>query len=231
LKEDKEIKYCICTEGSDIVFPYLRVMLLSLFKHNSWIKGDVIVLTCDLTPLSNHNKEILKSICPNIKYVNIEVGQYKYFNLKNSNRNTILTNLYRINAFSLTGFDFVMYISSLSFCISSITKLFVGDSDVLVANSGNNVPNREPGAPPRNKSIFNSSFMILSRDTLKMNLKDKILAKLKNTKNITNSDISNSIYDILRLNGNKVNHYDPNKIVRKSKYNDSKFSQFKAKKD
>lgn len=228
MKQDEDIKYCICTEGSDLNFPYLRVMLQSLFKHNSWIKGDVVILTCDLTPLSTHNREILKSICPNIKYVNIESGQYKSFNFKASDRNKILTNLYRINAFSLHGFDFVMYISSLSFCISSITKLFVGNSDILVANSGTTVVSREPGVSPKNITEFNSSVMIISKEVLDAKLKSAMLDKLKNTRGIASSDISNIIRDAIKLSGNNISYQSVNSIVKKSKFNDSKFNSFKA---
>ena len=228
MKQNKDIAYCICTEGSDLVFPYLRVMLLSLFKHNSWINGDMVILTCDITPLSTHNRKILESIVPNIKYVDIDSKQYNSLNVRNSNRGELLTNLYRINAFSLHGFDFVMYISSLSFCISSITKLFVGNSDTLVANSGTTVISREPGVSARNITEFNSSVMIISEEVLDAKLKGAMLARLKNTRCIASSDISNAIRDAIRLNGNNISYQSVHSIVKKSRYNDSKFSQFKA---
>lgn len=228
MKKDNDIKYCVCTEGTDFTFPYLRVMLLSLFKHNPWIEGDVVILTCDLTPLSNHNREILNEICQNIKYVNIETRQFKSFNLKSSNRNAILTNLYRINAFSLHGFDFVLYINSMSLCISSITGLFIGESDVIATNSGYTILNKEPGKKFISKTVFNSSLMIISRDTLNMELKDKMLDRLKTNRNITNLDISSSIHDILKLNGNNINYHSVNTVVKKSKYNDSKFKTFSS---
>lgn len=228
MKQDKDIAYCICTEGSDLVFPYLRVMLLSLFKHNSWVKGDLVILTCDITPLSTHNREILESIVPNIKYVDIDSKQYNSFSVQNSNRAELLTNLYRINAFSLHGFDFVMYISSLSFCISSIAKLFVGNSDILVANSGTTAISREPGVSARSITEFNSSVMIISKEVSDAKLKDAMLARLKNTRRITGSDISNAIQDVIKLNGNNISYQNVDCIVKKSKYNDSKFSQFKA---
>jgi len=228
LKQDKDIAYCICTEGSDLVFPYLRVMLLSLFKHNPWVKGDLVILTCDITPLSTHNREILESIVPNIKYVDIDSKQYNSFSVQNSNRAELLTNLYRINAFSLHGFDFVMYISSLSFCISSIAKLFVGNSDILVANSGTTAISREPGVSAKNIAEFNSSVMIISKEVSDAKLKDAMLARLKNTRRITGSDISNAIRDVIKLNDNNISYQSVDSIVKKSKYNDSKFSQFKA---
>ena len=228
MKQNKDIAYCICTEGSDLVFPYLRVMLLSLFKHNSWINGDMVILTCDITPLSTHNRKILESIVPNIKYVDIDSKQYNSLNVRNSNRGELLTNLYRINAFSLHGFDFVMYISSLSFCISSITKLFIGNSDTLVANSGTTAISREPGVSARNITEFNSSVMIISKEVLDAKLKGAMLARLKNTRCIASSDISNAIRDVIRLNGNNISYQSVHSIVKKSRYNDSKFSQFKA---
>ena len=228
MKQNKDITYCICTEGSDLVFPYLRVMLLSLFKHNSWVKGEVVILTCDITPLSTHNRKILESIVPNIKYVDIDSKQYNSLNVRNSNRGELLTNLYRINAFSLHGFDFVMYISSLSFCISSITKLFVGNSDTLAANSGTTAISREPGISARNITEFNSSVMIISKEVLDAKLKGAMLARLKNTRCIASSDISNAIRDVIRLNGNNISYQSVYSIVKKSKYNDSKFSKFKA---
>ena len=71
MKKD-DIKYCIVTEGADFNFHYLRVMLNSLLKHNSWAKDNIIIMICDLTPLSLHNKEILKSINDKIQFVEID---------------------------------------------------------------------------------------------------------------------------------------------------------------
>ena len=58
-----KLKYCLCTEATDITFPYFRVMLISFLKHNSgWSKGKLVILTCDLTPLSKANRKIIKEI-------------------------------------------------------------------------------------------------------------------------------------------------------------------------
>jgi len=72
LKKD-DIKYCIVTEGADFNFPYLRVMLNSLLTHDSWVKDNIVIMTCDLTPLSPHNREILKTISDKINLPNAKV--------------------------------------------------------------------------------------------------------------------------------------------------------------
>ena len=70
--------------------------------------------------------------------------------------------------------------------------------------------------------------MIISKEVSDAKLKDAMLAGLKNTRRITGSDISNAIQDVIKLNGNNISYQSVDSIVKKSKYNDSKFSQFKA---
>ena len=183
MKKD-DVKYTVCTEGSDYNFPYLRVMLLSLLKHSPWLKDNITVMTCELTPLSKHNKEILKDICQNIQFYEIDSSKLSSLNIKNSDKNGVLLSLYRLFSFDLTDLDLVIYMSSFNLCISDIPPLFKGASDIILSNSIVQTKNANKKNQYSNKDNPHTSVMMLSKEALNKNIFEKSLDTLNKKRNL-----------------------------------------------
>jgi hypothetical protein len=226
LKEDN-IKYTICTEGSDSNFHYLRVMLLSLLKHNPWAGNDITIFTCNETPLSRHNRTILESICKNIKFHDIDPNIYASLNIKGGIRKNILPLLYKIEAFNLTENDVVLYVNSSSLCISGLDFVFNGDSEAMAANTG--YISRDKRSPDFRKlkvDEFNTSLLLLSKSILSENISSYILDRLSRIKNLTNRIIEKEIKDSLKIRQIEIGYFDLNRVIKKSRYTDSKYNNF-----
>jgi len=227
LKKD-DIKYCIVTEGADFNFPYLRVMLNSLLKHDSWVKDNIIIMTCDLTPLSSHNREILKSISDRIQFVDIDTKWFSDITVKNQDRNRVLLSLYRLNCFNLKTFDVALYISSYSVCVRSITHLFEGHSDINLANSGRLARSTKNPNELVTNSELNSSVMLISDKAMVPNVFNTGIDSLNRTKRITDISVHNIIHETLKKQLLNYRLYDLNVVSNKSKFPDSKFRDYKA---
>jgi len=226
LKEDN-IKYTVCTEGSDSNFHYLRVMLISLLKHNPWADKDITIFTCDETPLSRHNRTILESICKNIKFHDIDPNIYASLNIKGAIRKSILPLLYKIEAFNLTENDVVLYVNSSSLCISSLDFVFSGKSEAMVANTGY-ISQDKRNPDPRKLKVdeSNTSLLLLSKSVLSENMSPHIIDRLSRIKNLTDKVIEKEIIDSLKIRQIEIGYFDLNRVIKKSRYTDSKYNNF-----
>ena len=227
MKKD-DIKYCIVTEGADFNFPYLRVMLNSLLAHDNWVKDNIVIMTCDLTPLSSHNREILKSISNKIQFIDIDAKLFSNITVKNQDRNQVLLSLYRLNCFNLKTFDVALYISSYSLCVSSITSLFEGHSDISLADTGimaqsTRNPNQKMLSSELNSSVMLMSSSIMSNETFK-----KSLLNIDKIKRLSNRSIDQIIQNSLNLEKIDYSLFSLNLITKKSKFPDSKFRNYQA---
>ncbi len=227
MKKD-DVKYTVCTEGSDYNFPYLRVMLLSLLKHSPWLKDNITVMTCELTPLSKHNKEILKGICQNIQFYEIDSSKLSSLNIKNSDKNGVLLSLYRLFSFDLTDLDLVIYISSFNLCISDIPPLFKGDSDIILSNSIIQIKNVNKKNQFSNKDNPHTNVMMFSKEALNKNIFEKSLDILNKKRNLNRITIDSIVLESLRFKKVSIDYWNNNQVVKKSRYNDSKFKSFLA---
>lgn len=227
MKKD-DIKYCIVTEGADFNFPYLRVMLNSLLKHNPWVKDNIIIMTCDLTPLSLHNREILKSINDKIQFVEIDAKWFSNITVKNQDRNQILLSLYRLNVFNLKTFDVALYINSYSVCVSSITPLFEEYSDISLADTGRMAQSTRNPNQKILSSELNSSVMLVSDSVMSDSIFKKYVAHISKIKRLTDKTIDQIIQDSLNLEKVDYSLFSLNLITKKSKFPDSKFRNYQA---
>jgi hypothetical protein len=226
LKEDN-IKYTVCTEGSDSNFHYLRVMLISLLKHNPWVGRDITIFTCDETPLSRHNRTILESICKNIKFHDIDPNIYASLNIRGVIRKSILPLLYKIEAFNLTENDIVLYVNSSSLCISSLDFVFSGKSEAMVANTGYMSQDKRSPDPRKLKvDEFNTSLLLLSKSVLLENISSHIMYRLSRIKGLTDRIIEKEIIDSLKIREIEIGYFDLNRVIKKSRYTDSKYNNF-----
>ena len=221
MKDNNEISYAVCTEASDCNFPYVRTMLKSLLKHDRWLKDNIVIFTCKLTPLSDHNRSILKEMLPNVKFKNIRSNAYSELKAKEYEKKEVLLNLYKLEVFKLKDVDLVLYINSYSLVISTLTKLFEGESAAILPKLDTSFVNPKISTKP----AISSSVMMISKECLDRANYTQILDHLKNQKNVNRKIIDESIYSI--LSGYTVNHWE-NQVVKKSKYVDSKYKQFLA---
>ena len=228
MKKD-DIKYAIVTEGADFNFPYLRVMLNSLLKHNGWVKDNIVIMTCDLTPLSSHNREILKSINDKIQFVDIDSKYFSNIKIKNKNQlNRILISLYRLNCFNLKTFDLALYISSYNVCTSSIVSLFEEYSNVSLADTGGMAQTSVGSNQKILGSELNSSVMLISNQVTSGNMLEKSLGNINKIRRLTDKSIDQVIQDSLNLEKVDYSLFGLNLIIKKSKFPDSKFKDYQA---
>lgn len=223
--KENNVKYAIVTEGSDFNFPSVRVMLNSLLKHDSWVKDNIIIFTCKLTPLSDHNRQIIKTINGNIKFIDIPASMFNSISSKTTNRNDVLLSLYRLNCFNLKNIDVALYISSYSICVSTITKLFKGKSDINLANLGNSLNKN-------NKIVFNdklsTSVMLISSKSMVPNVFNKCLDNFYKNKKINVDSVNNIVEASLKSESIDYKLYELDIITKKSNFPDSKFNNYKS---
>lgn len=227
MKKD-DVKYTICTEGSDYNFPYLRVMLLSLLKHSPWLKDNIIVMTCELTPLSKHNREVLKDICQNIQFYEIDPSYFSNIPIKSSDKAEVLLSLYKIFAFNMKGMDLVIYMSSFNLCISDIPPLFKGNSDIILANHVTQVTKVKPVRKTIKQNNPYCDVMMISDKCLNDSIFNGCLDNLKREVKITKTAADGLIFKALNFNNHSIDYWNNNQVVKKSKYNDSKYKNFLA---
>lgn len=223
-----KLKYSIVTEGNDLNFPYLRVMLLSLLKHNPWASENITILTCKETPLSDHNRVILKSICSNISYRDIDPNIYLDIKIKESCRKDILPLLYRIEAFNFVDYDAIIYINSLSLCITSLDFVFKSAFDIMVSDTGHMARSTINPNQMIKVSEFNTTLMLFSKEVLNKKLASEILNRLSKVRNLIPSLIDSEINDALKVKELNIGFFDLNKVIKKSKFVDSKFDRFQS---
>ena len=232
---DSKFKYCLCTEATDITFPYIRVMLNSFFKHNSeWFKGTIVLLTCDITPLSKANRKIIKGIYSNVEYVDIKSSKYELINCSAQEK----IHLYKTEVFNIDTYDTILYISSFSLCISSSIFLFSGDADIVgckndALSDSIKVRSKRP-TKHKNKTI-NTSVFLLSSDVSKYAFTDRILKSIINKRvSKKDRDIQKSVFThinslfLQNFPGLKINMFSSNKILKKSLYGDHKIKEFNS---
>jgi lipopolysaccharide biosynthesis glycosyltransferase len=224
LKENN-VKYAIVTEGSDFNFPNVRVMLNSLLKHDSWVKDNIIIFTCKLTPLSNHNREIIKTINSNIKFIDIPTSMFNSIESKTRYKNEVLLSLYRLNCFNLKNIDVALYINSYSICVSTIMKLFKGESDINLANLGDSFKKND-------KIIFNNklstSVMLISSKSMVPNMFNKCLDNFSKNKKINVDSVDDIVESSLKSESIDYKLYELDIVTKKSNFPDSKFSNYRS---
>jgi lipopolysaccharide biosynthesis glycosyltransferase len=223
-----KFKYSIVTEGSDLNFPYLRVMLLSLLKHNPWASENITILTCKETPLSDHNRVILKSICSNISYRDIDPNVYLDIKIKDSCRKDILPLLYRIEAFNFVDYDAIIYINSLSLCITSLDFVFKSTFDIMVSDTGHMARSTRNPNQMIKVSEFNTTLMLFSKNVLNKKIAFEILNRLSKVRNLSPPLIDSEINDALKVKELNIGFFDLNRVIKKSKFVDSKFDRFQS---
>jgi hypothetical protein len=202
-------------------------MLISLLKHNPWVGKDITIFTCDETPLSRHNRTILESICKNIKFHDIDPNIYASLNIKGVIRKSILPLLYKIEAFNLTENDVVLYVNSSSLCISSLDFVFSGKSEAMVANTGYMSQDKRSPDPRKLKvDEFNTSLLLLSKSVLLENISSHIIYRLSRIKGLTDRIIEKEIIDSLKIRQIEIGYFDLNRVIKKSRYTDSKYNNF-----
>ena len=227
---DDNIKYCLCTEGCDKSFAYLRVMILSFFKNNRWFNGEIKIFTCDLTPLSSDNRKILTSIYDNISYVDIDPKTYSHLDLRRLD-DIEKTSLYRLSIFGITGFDFMLYINHCTLCIKDISNaMFVGNSDVVspiyndirktrLAKNSKKSKHRKKVYNP----LINSDLMLISRDAATEKIRKALYKELEsNSRKIKGYSINSIINTVFYKNNVSTNVLASNVLIKKSMFPDSK---------
>lgn len=223
--KENNVKYAIVTEGSDFNFPNVRVLLNSLLKHDSWVKDNIIIFTCKLTPLSYHNRQIIKTINSNVKFIDIPTTMFNSIDSKTRNRNDILLSLYRLNCFNLKNIDVALYINSYSICVSTITKLFKGESDINLANLGDS-------SKKKNKIVFNdklsTSVMLISSKSMVPTVFNKCLDNFSKNKKMNVDSVNGIVESSLKSESIDYKLYELDIITKKSNFPDSKFNNYKS---
>ena len=203
-------------------------MLLSLLKHNPWAGDSITILTCNETPLSEHNRVILNSICGNITYRDIDPETYQNIKIKESEKRDVLPLLYKLEAFNLAENDAVIYISSFSLCISNLDFIFKSGSSMVVADTGHSAKSTRNPNQMVTVSEFNTSIMLISKEVLAKNISGKIIGRLSNVRNINPILLDSKIHDSLRLEEIDTGYLPLNKVIKKSRFADSKYNRFLA---
>lgn len=227
---DDNIKYCLCTEGCDKSFAYLRVMLLSFLKNNRWFNGEIKIFTCDLTPLSSDNRKILTSLYDNISYVDIDPKKYSHLDLRKLD-DIGKTSLYRLSIFSITGFDFMLYINHCTLCIKDISNaMFVGNSDVvspMYSDIRRTRPAKNSKKSKHRKQVYNplinSDLMLISRDVTTEKIRKALYEELEsNSRKIKGYSINSIINTVFYKNNVSTNVLASSVLIKKSMFPDSK---------
>jgi cellobiose-specific phosphotransferase system component IIB len=172
---DDKLKYCLCTEATDMTFPYLRVMLSSFIKHNSgWFKGKLVILTCDITPLSKANRKIIKKWYSDVEYIDIKPSTYELIRCSDKEK----IHLYKTEAFNLDTYDIILYVSHLSLCLSDCSRMFKGDADIVGCNNdvlSDSIKGMSKRPSKASLKTINTSVLLLSNEVSKHNLANYIL--------------------------------------------------------
>jgi len=230
-----KLKYCLCTEATDITFPYFRVMLTSFLKHNSgWFSGKLVILTCDINPLSKANRQIIKEIYSDVEYINIDSRKYELIHCSKQEK----IHLYKTEVFNLNSYDIILYISHLSLCLSNCEFMFKGSGDIIGYNNdklSDSIKGNPKRPSQRHNKTINVSVMLLSPEAYKHNLtnsildsmtKNRISKKHKDVAKMISHDINVSLMRIgIQLD---VNRLPSNKILKKSQYGDYKTKLFNS---
>ena len=230
-----KLKYCLCTEATDITFPYFRVMLTSFLKYNSgWFKGKLVILTCDITPLSKANRKIIKKWYNNVEYVDIKPSTYAL--IKCSDKEKI--HLYKTEVFNLDTYDIILYVSHLSLCLSDCSPMFKGDADVTGCNS-DELSDSIKGISKRPTKIksktINTSVLLLSNEVSKYDLANYILDSIvskrvsKKNRDMRKLVLKHTNDSFMRKSSNlRITGLPSPGIMKKSIYGDHKTKKFNS---
>lgn len=158
---------------SDDFMEYFRVLLYSIRKHNPWFDHDLVIIHSPaFSPLSKEHQEEITALYPKTIFRVGNENRYRSF----TPDARFYAALLKIEAFTFTDYDTVIYLDVDMLCLGDISLLFQTDVPLGVVPAGKS---REQKEAVRNSyqigQGFNSGVMVIGKKYLNRETYEQIL--------------------------------------------------------
>lgn len=167
----------IATVLNDAFAEYFRVLLYSIRRHHPGFNLPVRVIhSRTLSPLSEENREKLRTMHPRMEFVLAEDSPYeRFFPVTPPHLHPALL---KLEAFNLRDCDRVLFLDSDTLCLGDLSELFGLDVPFAACPAGKSREMKERRANTFRRFVgFNSGVMVIGRQHLTGRTYERLLLR------------------------------------------------------
>lgn len=167
-------------------------MIQSFLRNNDWFKGDIIILTSKtMAYMSDTNKNLLKSLYENIKFKLVDESHYSnvisHFGTRIQPRKKV--RILKFDAFSLTGYEQVLYSDSDIIYTGSVQDVFLTPNSLTISRYGFGTLKESDATIVKGTLSMSPAFFSFTSDFVMKCYKPSLI-KYGEKYNLSESDVS-----------------------------------------